>query len=282
MQLVQLVMSTFLRGAYLEMRTVRLLTNMFLRFLGGQVLRFLGHLGGFSLLVFRTILALREGSTYLKLTVQQMVTIGVRSLPIVIYVSGFVGMVTSVQAAYQFSNYIPLYLVGSVVGKSVMLELAPVLTALILSGRVGATIAAEVGTMKVTEQIDALESIGFNSVAYLVVPRVIAGMLMMPVLTIFSDAVAIAGGLGSAVMSLSLTPAEFWKGLRLLFEFRDVYYGLCKASCFGLIITFIGCYQGYGSSRGAEGVGLATTNTVVVSCLLILTFDYVIAEVLLR
>lgn len=264
------------------MRLVRRITGMFLRFLGRQALRFIRHLGGFSLLVFRTILALREGSTYLKLTVQQMVTIGVRSLPIVIYVSGFVGMVTSVQAAYQFSNYIPMYLVGSVVGKSVLLELAPVLTALILSGRVGATIAAEVGTMKVTEQIDALESIGFNSVAYLVVPRVIAGMLMMPVLTIFSDAVGIAGGLASAVISIGLTPAEFWKGLRMFFELRDAYYGLCKASCFGLIITFIGCYQGYGSSRGAEGVGLAATNTVVVSCLLILTFDYLIAEVLLR
>ncbi|MBI4529986.1 MAG: ABC transporter permease [Candidatus Latescibacteria bacterium] len=255
---------------------------MFLRFLGRQTLRFLWHLGGFSLLVFRTILALREGSTYFKLTFQQMVRIGVRSLPIVIYISGFTGMVTSVQAAYQFSNYIPLYLVGSVVGKSVLLELAPVLTALILSGRVGATIAAEIGTMKVTEQIDALESLAFNSVAYLVVPRVIAGMVMMPVLTIFSDAVGIAGGLFSAMASVGITQAEFWKGLRMFFELRDAYYGLAKASCFGLIITFIGCYEGYHSGQGAEGVGTAATNTVVVSCLLILMFDYVLAEVLLR
>lgn len=258
------------------------LINVFIAFLGGQVFRFLRHLGAFSILVFRTILALREGSTYLKLTVQQMVRIGLRSLPIVIYISGFAGMVTSVQAAYQFQSYIPLYLVGSVIGKSVLLELAPVLTALILSGRVGATIAAEVGTMKVTEQIDALESLGFNSVAYLVVPRVIAGIVMMPVLTVFSDTVGVFGGLFSAMASLGLPASEFWKGLKMFFELRDAVYGLAKAACFGLTITFIGCYQGLNSGQGAEGVGFATTNTVVVSCLLILMFDYILAELLLR
>ncbi len=253
----------------------------FFDFIGRKAMHLLEHLGRFSILVGRTILALREISTYRKLTVEQMVRVGINSLPMVIYISVFAGMVTSVQAAYQFREYIPLYLVGSVVGKSVILELGPILPALVLAGRVGATIAAELGTMKVTEQIDALESMAFNSVAYLVVPRVIAGMIMIPVLTVFAMAIGILGGWFVAVQSIGLTTGEFMKGARLLFEYKDVTYGLTKACVFGLIITFIGCYQGYNAERGAEGVGLATTSAVVNACLIILTLDYVLAETIL-
>jgi len=232
-------------------------------------------------MMHRIITSLPEFSTYGRLSVEQMVQIGVTSLPIVIYLSIFGGMVTSVQASYQMEKYIPLYIIGSVVSKSVILELAPVMTGLVLSGRVGATIAAELGTMKVTEQIDALESMGFNSVAYLVVPRVIAGLVMFPVLTIFSTAVGIAGGWFICIASIGLSTEQFFKGVQAYFKPFDPVYGLIKGACFGLTICLVACQQGTNVVGGARGVGTATTNAVVISCLLILMQDYFLAQILL-
>jgi phospholipid/cholesterol/gamma-HCH transport system permease protein len=169
---------------------------------------------------------------------------------------------------------------GTAVGKAVMIELAPVLTALVVAGRVGAGIAAELGTMKVTEQIDALKTLALDPVEYLVVPRFVAGLIMLPVLTIFADAVALAGGLGISATSLNVPPHVFLNSLKSFFKTMDLMSGLCKAFVFGGIISIIGCYQGFRTEGGAEGVGKSATKAVVVASVLILIADYVVATIL--
>lgn len=216
------------------------------------------------------------------LVVEQMVSMGLESLPLVVVTSMFTGGVAAVQAAYQFQDYVPMRYLGSVIGKSVVIELGPVLTALVVAGRVGASIAAELGTMKVTEQIDALETLGISPVRYLAVPRFMAGMVMLPVVTIFSDFLAIIGAYGVAYLSLNVSTNVFMEGLRLFFHLRDVFGGLVKSLFFGVVIATMGCYFGFSAQGGAEGVGRATTRAVVASCLLILVLDYLLASLLFR
>jgi phospholipid/cholesterol/gamma-HCH transport system permease protein len=248
---------------------------------GANALEHFENIGRFGLLVAAIFRAFREARIYLKRLPEQMLIIGNRSLPIVVVTAAFSGMVTSLQSAYQITGYVPIYLVGSIVGESMILELGPVVTALVLAGRVGASIAAELGTMRVTEQIDALESLAINPVAFLVIPRVIAGLIMLPVLTIFADFVGIVGGWLISVATIELTTFEFFKGFRLFFKTWDAFYGIIKSFCFGFLITLIGCYEGFHTSGGAEGVGRATTRAVVSSCLAILMLDYVLAALLL-
>jgi phospholipid/cholesterol/gamma-HCH transport system permease protein len=255
--------------------------NLLLDRMGRYAILFFAHLARFSSLALATVRAMIYVPAYIQLIFSQMINIGVRSLPIVIFTAAFMGMVTSVQAVYQFQSYVPLYLVGSVVTESVVLELGPVLTALVLSGRVGATIAAELGTMKVTEQIDALESLAIDPVAYLVMPRVVAGIVMLPVLTIFADVIGLLGGLFVSVLSLEISYFDFVKGMKMYFVPWDVFYGLIKAFIFGSVMTLIACYQGLNTRGGAEGVGRATTNAVVVSCLSIFLLNYILASILL-
>jgi len=216
------------------------------------------------------------------LLVEQMNTIGVGSLYLVIVVSLFTGAVAAVQAAYQFSSVVPLKYLGSVILRSTVIELGPVLTALVVGGRVGAAIAAELGSMKVTEQIDAMRAMGVNPVRVLVLPRVVAATLMLPIIVIFSDAIAIAGGMVVAVFSIGVSPATYVSGLKDFFYMKDLASGLLKAVVFGNIIGTMGCYFGFATEGGAEGVGAATTRAVVSSCVLVLITDYVLATVLFR
>src|SRR3989441_11653131 len=225
-----------------------------------------------------TVPALRS----FRLIVRLMAAIGVGSLWLVAVVSMFTGAVAAVQAAYQFSSVVPLKCLGAVIIRSVVIELGPVLTALVVGGRVGASIAAELGTMRVTEQVDAMETMGISPTRYLVVPRVVAATLMLPVLTIFADMVAIFGGYLVAVFTLDVSGHTFTSGLRLYFHLRDVFSGLIKSFFFGAIISTMGCYYGLKSEGGAEGVGVATTHAVVASCLLILIVDYLLASFLFR
>ena len=219
---------------------------------------------------------------YLGLSIEHMHQIGTLSIPIVIMTSLFSGMVTSVQAAYQFeSGLIPNWYVGGIVGESVLLELAPMLTALVMTGKIGATIAAEIGTMRVTEQIDALESLSFDPVSYLILPRIIAAIFMFPILIIVSDCFGIFGGYIAAISSMDLTSTEFIRGLRSWFHPWDAWYGLIKGLLFGIAITSISCYQGFYTSGGANGVGKSTTAAVVISCITILFLDYILAALLL-
>ena len=227
--------------------------------------------GGF--LVARALGALRSVDIWGRLLVPQMARIGVDSIPIALFIAMFTGVVMALQASYTFTGAVPLYFVGTLVGKTMILELGPVLTGLALSGRVGANIAAELGTMRVTEQVDALETLGYDPVAYLVVPRVLAGTLMFPVVVVLATAVGITAGWGTSLELLDMSTPEFMKGLRLFFEPFDVQFAVIKSFTFGLTVTGVGCYFGFHTTGGAEGVGRSTTRSVVVSSMVILVLD---------
>jgi phospholipid/cholesterol/gamma-HCH transport system permease protein len=229
-----------------------------------------GRFGGFAAAMFR---AFRDTGTWGRLLIVQMARIGVNSLPIALFIAAFTGIVMALQASYTFTGAIPLYFVGTLVGKTIILELGPVLTGLALAGRVGANIAAELGTMKVTEQIDALETLAYDPIAYLVVPRVLAGILMFPVVVAFADAIGVLGGWFTALQLLDMSSAEFARGLRLFFVPFDVEFSMIKAASFGLAVTSVGCFFGFMTRGGAEGVGVSTTRAVVVSSMLILVLD---------
>jgi phospholipid/cholesterol/gamma-HCH transport system permease protein len=220
-----------------------------------------------------TLRAVREVATWGPVTTLHATALGVRSLPIALYIALFTGIVLALLASYSFTGAVPLYFVGTLVEKTITMELAPVLTGLALAGRVGANIAAELGTMKVTEQVDALETLSFDPQAYLVVPRVIAGTLMFPVVVGLSMVVGVAAGWLASVLLLDISSEEFVKGLRLFFTTFDVRYGLVKAASFGTAVTGIGCMQGLAARGGAEGVGRAATSAVVYSAVMILVLD---------
>jgi phospholipid/cholesterol/gamma-HCH transport system permease protein len=230
-------------------------------------------LGRFGSFVAAAARSLPDFGTWGGMVVHHMAQLGVASLPIALFIAAFTGIVLALQASYTFTGAIPLYFVGVLVGKTIILELGPVLTGLALAGRVGANIAAELGTMRVTEQIDALETLGFDPIAYLVVPRVIAGIIMFPVVVAFANAFGVAGGWVSAINLLDMSTAEFVRGLRLFFDPFDVQFSLIKAASFGFAVTSIGCYFGFHTMGGAAAVGRSTTQAVVASSMLILVLD---------
>jgi len=243
---------------------------------------FFEQLGEYLVLLSQVFRSADVWHSYIPNTIDQMIIIGSRSIPIVILTSLSSGMVTCVQGAYQMTTtLVPKWYLGGIVGNGVLLELAPLITGLVLAGRVGANIAAEIGTMRVTEQIDALETLSLDPVGYLLFPRIIAGTFMFPVLIIIADFFGILGGLITCITTLDMNPYQFLKGLRSWFNPWDAIFGLIKAIHFGFAITSISCYFGYFTKGGAEGVGKATTSTVVVSCISILILDYFLAEILL-
>jgi len=249
--------------------------------LGRAAISFFEHLGKYFSIVWWMLRNVANAKEYSRNILQQMVMIGNNSIPIVLFVSFFVGMVTAVQSSYQLYDWIPRTVVGALVTKSVLLELVPLLSALVLAGKVGATITAEIGTMRVTEQIDALESLAFDPISFLITPRVLAGIFMFPTLVIFGDAVAILGGMFGA-SSIAGIPAEvFVDGMKSSFRTYDAIFGIIKGTFFGYIITSIACYQGYTVQGGSEGVGRATMNTVVLTCLAAVVMDFILASVLL-
>jgi phospholipid/cholesterol/gamma-HCH transport system permease protein len=237
--------------------------------------------GQFSSFTSSAVRGARDAGTWGRLLVGHMARLGVASLPIALFIAAFTGIVLALQASYTFTGAIPLYFVGVLVGKTMILELGPVLTGLALAGRVGANIAAEIGTMRVTEQIDALETLGYDPFAYLVVPRVLAGVLMFPVVVAFANAIGVLGGWITALNLLDMSTPEFVRGLRLFFQPFDVQYSLIKAASFGLSVTAIGAFYGFNTQGGAAAVGRSTTQAVVVSSMLILVLDAFWAVVLL-
>ena len=203
----------------------------------------------------------------------QMYRIGVLSLPIVFLVSLFTGMVLALQSAYQLTKMNAHIYISSLVALSMVRELGPVLTALVVAGRVGASITAELGTMKVTEQIDALETLAANPVKYLIVPRFLALCLMLPLLTVYADFIGIIGGYLIGVYKLLIGPTIYIKMTFDPLVFKDVFTGLFKSFVFAMIICIIACYEGFRTEGGAEGVGKATTLSVVTSFILIIAAD---------
>ena len=205
--------------------------------------------------------------------------VGISSIPIVLFVSMFIGMVSAVQSAYQLFDWIPKSVVGSFVIKSLMLELVPLISAIVLAGKVGATITAEMGTMRVTEQIDALDALAFDSISFLITPRVLAGTIMFPILIIFGSFIGVVGGLVGAILATDVPAEAYIYGIKNTFEVYDAFIGILKATVFGFTITSCACYMGYYAQGGSEGVGRATMNTVVVSCLSVVVMDFIIASV---
>ena len=217
--------------------------------------------------------SLRDFRVWTGLTVEQMRRIGVNSVPIALFIAAFTGIVLSLQASYTLTGAVPLYFVGTAVGKSLLLELGPVLTGLVLAGRVGANIAAELGTMKVTEQVDALETLAYDPHSYLVVPRVVAASVMFPIIVAMASALGIVTGWLTAINMLELSSFEFFKGIKMFYQDKDIWYGLVKSISFGFVIALVGCIMGLRVRGGAEGVGRATTKAVVYGAAMILVLD---------
>lgn len=240
------------------------------------------QLGQYSLLLYQALRSVTEFSTYRKNLFAEFVKIGYESIPIIMLTGVFTGAVLTLQTAYQLDTELfSVTIVGSIVGQSIIIELAAVIGGLVLAGKVGARISTELGTMRVSEQIDALESMGFNSVTFLVIPRVMAGVLMFPVLYIVAATTGIIGGLLAGYLDGILPPAEFMQGARQFFFPEDVVFGIVKSFVFGFVITSISSFKGYYAYGGAEGVGNATTQATVLSCIYILLADFVLAALLL-
>jgi phospholipid/cholesterol/gamma-HCH transport system permease protein len=236
---------------------------------------FFTELGQVTILMMGVVKSLGRVFRDRKLIIDQMELIGVGSLPLVLLTSVFTGAIAAWQAAYQLQGLAPLSYVGGVTSRVIMLELGPVLTGLIIAGRVGASIAAELGTMKVTEQLDALETMAISPVRYLAMPRILAMTVMMPVLVMFANIIAMLGALVVSSLFLGISDYVFIDSVKKTFQVQDVTGGLIKAVVFGAITSILGCHIGFQADDGAEGVGLATIKSFVVSSAMILVMDYV-------
>lgn len=249
----------------------------FLEFLGKHTTRLLERMGEVVILLFRTLSWMVRPPLDFKNIINQMIEIGIRSFPVVGLVAVCIGMVFALQGGHLAKFVETMGIVAGGVALGITRELGPVLTALMLAGRVGAGITAELGTMKVTEQIDALETLATNPIKYLAVPRFIAAIIMTPVLTIYANAIGIAGGYFIGVYKLGIGSKQYIDGTIEALTTSDLSAGLIKAVVFGAIIAIVGCYEGFKTAGGAEGVGRATTASVVTSCVLILISNYFMA-----
>lgn len=202
--------------------------------------------------------------------------IGVNSLPLVVIIAVFTGAVAAWQAAYQLKGVAPLSFLGTATSRAIITELGPVLTAIVIAGRVGASIAAELGSMKVTEQIDALETMGISPIRYLAMPRFIAAIIMMPILVIFANIIAVGGAYVISNYFLGVSFDVFFDSVKRFFFFGDFVFGLIKGVVFGGVTSLLGCHIGFRTEGGAEGVGLSTIRSFVLTSALILIMDYVL------
>lgn len=275
-------MHNHLPGESLEQKIEeRIEEDKFIKFLGKNVVGLADHLGKLTLLFFQIIFWMFRRPFDFKNINKQMNEVGVNSLVVASLTSISVGMVMALQTGAASKNILnePLY-VGTAVGFSIVKELGPVLTAIVIAGRVGAAITAELGTMRVTEQIDALYTLGANPVKYLVVPRFLACVVMVPILTIYSNILGILGGLFISVYKLAIPSTRYYHDIVDFMRTKDIIHGLIKCVVFGIIIALISCYKGFTTEGGAEGVGKATTQSVVLSMVLILVSDTFLTNVL--
>ena len=250
--------------------------------LGWLIIRPIEGIGRIMLLLYSTVQWMFRPPFEMRNIFKQMLEIGVKSLPVVLITAVFTGMVLALQSYTGFKRFGAEGLVGSVVALSMTRELGPVLTALIVTGRAGAAIAAELGTMRVTEQIDALETLATNPVKYLVVPRFLSGTIMLPALTVVTDIVGIIGGYFVTVVLLGTSSRTYLRTTWDYLETEDIYNGLIKACFFGAAFALVSCYKGFYTKGGAEGVGHATTGAVVVSSMTILISDYFLSAWLFK
>jgi phospholipid/cholesterol/gamma-HCH transport system permease protein len=235
----------------------------FFNTIGLLVLRFLDESGRILILFYKTLIWTFRPPFDLHNILKQIEEVGVKSIPVVLITGAFTGMVLALQSYTGFKRFNAEAFVGTVV-------------ALMVSGRIGSAMAAELGTMQVTEQIDALYTLATNPIKYLIVPRFLASLIVMPILTVFADVVGILGGYLVSVKLLNSNPTVYLRRTYDYLDLEDIYIGLFKACVFGIIIAIIGCYQGFNTQGGAEGVGKSTTRAVVMSSLLILIANYFI------
>ncbi len=247
---------------------------------GRSVLRNVEEMGKILLLFLSVLSWMFRPPMKLRLIFKQMEFVGVKSIFVVILTGTFTGMVMALQGYHGFRMFSAESLVGSTVALGMTRELGPVLTSLMVTARAGSAMAAELGTMRVTEQIDALYVMASNPVKHLIVPRVIAGVIMVPILTIVSDFVGIIGGYFVGVVILDINAGAFVKNITRYVELDDIYNGLIKAAVFGLILSLVGCYKGFNTTGGAEGVGRATTEAVVLASITILVSDYFLTAIM--
>jgi phospholipid/cholesterol/gamma-HCH transport system permease protein len=252
------------------------LKENFFQKIGKKSINFVQEFGQISNLLWGIVKNFKTIPQSRKIIFGQMEHIGVESLPLVLIIAVFTGAVAAWQAAYQLKGIAPLSFLGATTSRAIITELGPVLTGIVIAGRVGASIAAELGTMKVTEQIDALETMAISPVRYLAMPRFLAAVLMMPILVMFADAIAVFGAYIVSNYFLGVTFASFFDSVRRFFHFSDLAGGLLKAVVFGGLTALMGCHIGFKTEGGAEGVGLATIRSFVMSSALILVLDYVL------
>ena len=247
---------------------------------GKSILENVEEMGKILLLFLSALSWMIRPPLKLRLIFKQMEFVGVKSIFVVLLTGIFTGMVMALQGYYGFRMFGAESLVGSTVALGMTRELGPVLTSLMVTARAGSAMAAELGTMRVTEQIDALYVMAANPVKHLIVPRVIAGVVMLPALTIVSDFVGILGGYFVGVIILDINAGAFIKNITTYVDLDDIYNGLIKAAFFGLILSLIGCYKGFNTTGGAEGVGRATTEAVVLASISILISDYFLTAIM--
>lgn len=252
----------------------------FLGSVGRQTNLMFAHFGRFALLTrdalyWSFVAPLRGKGLRWKSSVEQMVRIGYESIPIVCLIAFFIGLIIAMQSAYQLKQFGATIFTANLVAVSIIRELSPLLTAIIITGRSGSAITAEIGTMKVSEEIDALQVMGFNPLRFLVAPRTLAMLIMLPCLTVIADFVGVLGGYVIAMATLDFTSVRYIDQTILAIEFRDLFSGLVKSFFFALIIVNVGCYEGFNVTGGAEGVGKSTTKSVVTSIFLIIIADVI-------
>jgi len=245
-------------------------------------MKILYHTGRYFILLAKVFSKPEKSKVYLRLIVREIDSLGINSLGIVIIISVFMGAVITLQTAYNLENpLIPTYLIGLTARDSILLEFSSTIVGLILAGKVGSNIASEIGTMRITEQIDALEIMGVNSASYLILPKIIAAVLINPFLTIISIFVGISGGYLASVVTHAVTPDSYLYGIHYVFIPFYITYALVKTVVFAFIITSIPAYHGYYASGGALEVGRSSTRAVVFSSVLILLFNVLLTQLLL-
>lgn len=238
--------------------------------------------GQYGLLIYQALRSSYDLKIYKYNLLNELIKIGYESVPIVLLTGVFTGAVMTLQTSYQLqAAFIPKTVIGSIVSESLIIELGAVVTCLVLAGKIGARIATELGTMRVSEQIDALESMGLNSASYLVAPRILAGLIMFPVMYVLATVSGIIGGLAAGQLSGALPISQFMLGAQQYFFPWDVIFGMLKAFVFGFLITSVSCYKGYYATGGAEGVGNCTTQAAVLSCIYVLLADFILAAIVL-
>ncbi len=248
----------------------------FVEKIGRTTMNLFQEIGQVSRLFFGIIRYIPSIPRSRKLVLYQMQHIGVNSLPLVLIISTFTGMVSAWQAAYQLKGIAPLSFMGGSTARAIITELGPVLTGIVIAGRVGASIAAELGTMKVTEQIDALETMAISPIRYLAMPRFIAAVIMLPLILVFANIIAVLGSYAVSKFFLGVSYEVFFSSVKRYFLLYDFFYGLVKTIFFGAVTSLLGCHIGLRTEGGAEGVGLSTIRSFVLSAALILILDYML------